>query len=204
MKPIGLGGISLEPHPASLVSNMTENQQKAFELLNRYVMSYLDTRYDETREHVKAVYEAHFPSNNSFQVSKVNEKVADLMIDLGKTIYVGFRPKIAEVVGTGLEKLVGELFNDEESDQLYNFCQSPVGQKFLRNLDLVREIYTSSLSFLSIETMKVWNSPEVNAKIQDIIKSFHPLEEQEEKPEFNGPTNPFGEYKDEEENDEGL
>jgi hypothetical protein len=142
-------------------------------ILHRQITSFLDSRYEQSyKDHCKKVFEQESHTGMSGKsIKKISEYITKLLIDLRDEVHI----KIFNEV----DKLVQDLFTEEESKEFAAFVKTQVGMKILRNMDLVRESYVDGLNNLVAATVKAWNRPDITEAIQNYVE----LVESEEKEE---------------------
>jgi hypothetical protein len=150
-------------------------------ILHRQITSFLDSRYEQSyKDHCKKVFEQESHTGMSGKsIKKISEYITKLLIDLSKEVYSENRDEVHIKIFNEVDKLVQDLFTEEESKEFAAFVKTQVGMKILRNMDLVRESYVDGLNNLVAATVKAWNRPDITEAIQNYVE----LVESEEKEE---------------------
>jgi hypothetical protein len=150
-------------------------KDKLLELVKIKISRSLEERYTEAHDKHTQTY----ASSENFS-KKVNTYISDLTFSIAKEKYEEHKEKVIEIIINEINKVMSELFSDDEVDMLYAFATSTAGSKFIRNLDLFKDAFNTGHSILTTELIAAWSDPSVNKKISNFIESLSDDEEFED------------------------
>lgn len=148
--------------------------------LREHFISWNGTKKREER--VKDIFNSgSFSHMNDLPFAKeMNDFIGELVSNISKEVFAEKLDEVVEIIVQDMGFVLGNLFSDEELCVIYNFATTDIGNKLLRNLDLMAESYEKGSFILTTEIVSRWSRPEV---VERIVKHLISFEEDDQQPQ---------------------
>jgi hypothetical protein len=159
------------------------SKDQLIELYKTQLTRFLDSRYLET-DHEQQAMEVLSQDilseevGNSETIEKVNRYVTRVMSEAAIKGYKESRDRAIKASVRSFDKLVDDLFTEEEIKEVIAFVKSPLGSKLVRNTDLFRESWQSGHAIIVAHVVSYQNDPVIFEGIRKFVESLENPDEE--------------------------